>query len=132
MKSKIFNSRALSADLGLLILRIFAGGAMATHGWAKFQKVLGGNLEFGDPIGIGAEASLYLAIFAELVCAILVIIGLATRFAVVPLVITMIVAMFLVHAADPFNIKELAFLYLGIFVSLFFTGPGKLSVDDKL
>lgn len=105
---------------------------MLTHGWAKLQNVMAGNLQFGDPIGIGTEASLYLAIFAEFLCALLLILGFLTRIATVPLMITMLVALLIVHAPDPFNVKELAFLYFGMFIVLFITGPGKYSIDSKL
>lgn len=129
MKSALLKSNAYSIDLGLLLLRIAAGGAMLTHGVPKLMKALGGDTQFGDPIGIGPEITLYLAIFAEVVCAALIIVGLLTRLALIPLVITMLVAFFLVHAADPFGIKEMAFIYLSIFITLFFTGPGKYSID---
>lgn len=105
---------------------------MLTHGWPKLQKLVNGNFQFGDPLGIGPEASLILAVFAEVVCSVLVIIGLATRLAVIPLIVTMAVAFFIVHAADDFRTKELALIYLSIFLCLFFSGPGKLSLDKAL
>ena len=66
---------------------------------------------------------------AEVVAAILLILGLGTRFVLIPLIITMLVAFFIVHADDPFSKKELALLYLIPFISLFLTGPGKYSLD---
>lgn len=126
---KLTTSRPISYDLGLLILRVVMGAAMITHGWPKFQKVLAGNFQFGDPVGIGPEASLILAVFAELICSILLIIGAATRFATIPLIVTMAVAFFVVHGADDFGTKEKALLYLAGFVALFLTGPGKYGVD---
>lgn len=133
MNAKHFLSiRPFSADLGLLILRLFAGGAMLTHGFPKFLKVLEGNFQFGDPIGIGPEASLILAAFAEFVCSILLIFGITTRIALVPLIITMLVAFFVVLGADDFSSKELPFFYLGIYASLFLSGPGKYSLDKVL
>jgi putative oxidoreductase len=68
-------------------------------------------------------------IFAELICAVLVALGLFTRMATVPLIITMAVAFFVAHGADPFAKKELAFLYMTGFLGLFFTGPGDFSVQ---
>lgn len=132
MKKGLFFGQALSTQFGLLILRVIAGGAMLTHGWPKLQKLVNGNFQFGDPLGIGPEASLILAVLAEVVCSILLIIGLATRLAVIPLIVTMAVAFFIVHAADDFRTKELALVYLGIFLCIFFTGPGKLSLDKAL
>ena len=132
MKSSLFRSNPLSLDLGLLILRLVAGGAMLTHGWAKLQKVLAGSTEFADPIGVGPELTLYLAILAELICAILLIVGLATRAALIPLIATMLVAFFIVHSADPFGVKESSFLFAGVFICLFLTGPGKYSADRAM
>lgn len=129
MKSTFLSSRALSLDLGLLILRLIAGGAMLTHGFPKLQMVVNGNHQFGDPIGLGPVLSLYLVTFAEFVCAILIILGLQTRLATIPLIINMAVAFFIVHAADDFGTKEMALIYLGMFLAIFFTGPGKYSVD---
>lgn len=132
MKKAFLSTRPFSIDLGLLILRLFAGGAMMTHGYPKFQKILNGNFQFGDPLGIGPEVSLILTVFAELFCSVLLVLGLTTRLALIPLIITMAVAFFIVHGADDFSTKELGFLYLGIYVSLFFTGPGKFSADRAI
>jgi len=132
MKSSLLKSTAYSIDLGLLLLRLASGGAMLSHGWPKLQKALSGATEFADPIGIGPELSLYLAIFAEFVCALLIIIGFAHRLALIPLIITMLVAFFVVHTSDPFGTKELPFLFLSIFGTLFFTGPGKYAADRLL
>lgn len=109
-----------------------AGGGILTHGYPKLQKVLNGNFQFGDPLGIGPEASLILAVFAEAICGALVIIGITTRLALIPLIITMGVAFFIVHGSDPFKTKEMAFLYLAIFLAIFFTGPGRFSADRAL
>ena len=131
-KSTFLSANAISADLGLLVLRLFSGIALLTHGYPKFQKVLEGNMQFGDPLGLGTATSLYLSAFAEFICAILIILGFLTRFATIPLIINMAVACFIVHAADDFGTKELSLLYLGMFLALFFTGPGKYSVDRAI
>lgn len=121
------------ADLGLLLLRFAAGGVMAfSHGWPKMERILAGNWQFADPIGIGEEASLVLAVFAELVCGVLVALGLFTRLALIPSIFTMAVAVFLVHANDPFADKEHALLFLIPYLTLLFTGPGKWSADSAI
>jgi len=130
MKKYLFNIRPYGSDLALALLRVASGGMMAySHGWPKAQKVLGGDFGFGDPIGIGEFPSLLLAIFAELVCGILVSLGLFTRFALVPLIITMAVAVFIVHADDPFSKKEFGLLYLVPYLVLMLKGPGQWSLD---
>lgn len=119
-------------NLGLLIFRVGISAMMMTHGWGKFQKVLNGDFTFGDPLGIGVEASLILAAFAEFICSILIILGLTTRYAAVPLMITMIVAWRIAHGDDPFGTQEKSVFYLLSYLMIFITGPGKYSLDQKL
>ena len=122
---------SLLKDIGLALLRILPSVMLLTHGIPKFQKLIGGNFEFGDPIGIGAAPSLFLAVIGEFVCPILLIIGFKTRWAAIPAAITMAVAGFIVHAADPFGTKEKAFLFLSFFIVIALLGPGKFSIDKK-
>ena len=91
-----------------------------------------GEIQFADPIGMGVELSLVLAVFAEFFCAILLILGFTSRLAAIPLMITMFVAGFIVHGADPFQVKEFALLYGIVFTALLITGPGKFSLDHIL
>ena len=106
---------------------------MLTHGTSKLGKLTGdGPLTFGDPLHIGPAASLVLTVFAEFVCSLLIIIGLATRLAVIPLMVTMLVAAFVVHLADGFAKQELAVLYLLIYFTLFVMGSGRYSIDRMI
>lgn len=117
-------------NLALLLLRVAAGAFMLTHGMGKFSNLVGDEpISFADPIGIGKPASLVLAVFAEVLCSILLIFGIATRFAAIPLLITMLVAVFIIHANDEFGRKELALLYAIIYLSIAIAGAGKISVD---
>lgn len=129
MKSRFLSSDSISLDFGLLILRVIAGAALFTHGLQKIQNIMAGNFQFGDPLGLGVETSLYLSAFAEGICSILIVLGLFTRLATIPLVINFATAFFVAHSADEFNVKELALIYLSIFLTLFFTGPGRFSID---
>jgi putative oxidoreductase len=128
----------LMTSLGLLILRVGVGGFLMTHGWGKVQMILAGQFDkFGDPIGLGGGVSLVLTALAEFVCALLVLVGFATRLAAVPVVFAMAVAAFKVHAGDPWTMgagasKEPAFLYLTPFLALIFTGAGWFSVDGLI
>jgi putative oxidoreductase len=127
----------LIGSFGLLILRLGVGGFMACHGWGKLQMMLAGDFDkFGDPIGLGSGLSLVFMVLAEFFCALLVMIGLATRLAAVPIVFGMGVAAFVVHGNDPWTMqqagpsKEPALLFLIPFLALVFTGAGQLSVDN--
>lgn len=126
----------LLASTGLLILRVGFGAYMIAHGWGKLQRLTRGEFEgFPDPLGIGSTASLIGAVGAEVFCALLVVIGFATRAAAAPVVFTMAVAAFIVHANDPWVMggpdgsKEPALLFLFAFLALILTGPGRLSID---
>lgn len=122
------------ASAGLLVLRITAGAFMYfNHGAGKLTRLFGeGPVKFSDPIGIGPEASLALATFAEVLCSVLIIIGLMTRLSAIPLIITMMVAAFIAHAADPFGSRELPLIYGAIFIAIAATGAGKYSIDNLI
>ncbi len=129
----LFSSGTSITNLNLssLILRLIGGGFMLyQHGAGKFSKFFADEkIEFADPFGIGSTATLALVIFAEAVCAILVILGLMTRYALIPLIFTMIYAAFVVHSKDEFGNKELALMYLAVYFSLLLIGPGRYSLD---
>ncbi len=120
-------------DIWLLFLRLCVAGFMLTHGFPKLMKLFSGNeIQFPDIIGIGAIGSLALAVFSEFFCSLLLVVGLASRFAAFALICTMMVAAFIAHGSDPFAKKELALLYLLIYVTILVAGSGKYSVDHYL
>ncbi|GAE84287.1 DoxX family protein [Bacteroides reticulotermitis] len=118
------------ASAFLLALRVIFGVLLMNHGiqkWSNFQEL---STMFPDPLGIGSSISLGLAIFGELVCSMGFIIGLLYRLAMIPMIFTMVIAFFVIHANDAFAVKELAFVYLAVFVLMYIAGPGKFSVDN--
>ena len=124
-----------SPDIALLVLRVWLGLAMCwLHGWGKLSNLIGGTSKFPDVIGIGQIPSLILVIFAEVVCALLLVAGVYTRFCALILAITMSVAFFIAHGAKfsgPGN-GELALIYLAGFVTLVVAGGGRFGFDRKL
>lgn len=126
-------SNVYIVDLVLLLVRIFVGFAMLSHGYPKLQQLLSGEeIQFYDFMGIGEKASLFCAVFAEFVCSIFLILGLFSRIALFFLAFTMVVAGFIIHSSDPFKKMEMSLLYLSIFLLLFAFGPGKYSVDAMI
>ncbi|WP_231896404.1 DoxX family protein [Gramella sp. MAR_2010_147] len=119
-----------NVDLGILIFRIAIATLMLTHGYPKLIDFFGSDeLKFADPIGLGEEISYTLVVFAEFVCSVFIVLGFLTRFAAIPLIITMAVAAFIVHVPDGFMKQELPILYMFGFILLAFTGGGKYSLD---
>ena len=101
----LFPSKPDGTAMSLLILalRILFGILLMSHGvqkWANYDVMSG---SFPDPLGIGSQLSLVLAIFGEMVCSMAFIFG--------------------------FAVKELAFIYLVVFILLYIAGPGKFSLD---
>ncbi len=121
-----------SIDVAVLILRIGSSFFMIAHGFSKFIKLYYGNFDFPDPLGIGSGLSLIGAVFAEVICSLFVAAGFLTRPALLFQIFTMGVAAFVVHVADPLDVKEHSLLFLIIYLAIFITGPGRLSVDKRL
>lgn len=116
----------------LIFLRIGVAVLMWTHGIPKLMRLLEGDTGFGDPIGLGPTLSFVLVVFSEAICSLLILLGLATRLAVIPLIISCSVAAFVAHADDPFGKKEMLLLYLLIYITLLILGSGKYSIDATI
>jgi putative oxidoreductase len=127
-----FSFLPASADCGLLLLRLWFGITLFwRHGLDKVTHYSQYAQHFPDPISIGSHPSLMLAMFAETVCAALLILGLGTRFAALVIIIDLGVAFIRVHHFafhGPMS-GELPFLFLGFAATLFLAGPGRHSVD---
>ncbi len=118
---------------GLFLIRVVVSCFMLTHGAKKYMMLFSGDpIQFADPIGIGQTNSLILAFVAEFICSVFILIGFATRLVVLPLIVTMFVIIFIVHAPDGFEKQELPGLYLAIYVLLLITGSGKYSIDHLI
>lgn len=130
--------KAILHDIGLLVLRLgFAGFMVVGHGWAKLSSFGALSDKFPDPLGIGSFNSLMGAVSSEFFAGLLVMVGLATRVAVLPMIFSMAVAVLFVHTHDPVFLpanpaKEPALVYLLAFVALLLTGPGRFSLDEVL
>ncbi|MEC5142825.1 DoxX family protein [Chitinophaga sp. 212800010-3] len=121
-----------AVSFSMLVLRVVFGGMILLHGWPKLINFTAKMNSFPDPLGVGHKISLGMTVFAEVFCAVLLIIGLLTRLAAIPLSICMGVIIFIIQSHKPINEKELPLLYLAAFITLLFTGPGKFSLDGAL
>lgn len=129
---KLFSSKYTdsSVSVALFILRVTMGSLMMVqHGYKKLMNFGAKSANFSDPFHIGGPTSMGLSIFAEFFCAALIILGLLTRLACIPLIINMTVALVYAHNGRIFGEGEDAALFLAGFLAILFIGPGKASVD---
>lgn len=113
----------------LLAFRLLFGILLLTHGIAKWSSFSTLSGAFPDPLGVGHSLSLGLAIFGELICSVGFIFGAFYRLALLPMIFTMCMAFFVIHNGDPFSSRELAFVYLVVFVLMYLEGPGAYALD---
>lgn len=120
-------------DAAFLILRIGLGFAMLFgHGWGKLMKLMNGGEMKMEFLGIfSPKMTLVLVVFSEVLCSILLILGLFTRWAAFFLFFTMAVVVFYVHFGDPFMKVEKGFMYLVGYMAIFLAGAGNFSLDAK-
>lgn len=126
-----------NSDIGKFLLRLMIGSLMLFHGIAKVQHgiafIIGKITQAGLP-----EFLAYGVYVGEIIAPILLIIGLKTRLAAFIIAITMLFAIYLVHANDLLTITatgawaiELQMLYLGSAIAIMFMGAGKISWDKE-
>jgi putative oxidoreductase len=122
-----------SFNLAALFLRLTFGLLICVdHGFSKMMHFSGQQYIFFDPFHIGHRWSLVLVIFAEIFCALLLVLGLFTRVAALVLVISMSVAALLFHKGQSIEQHEQALLYLTAFFAILLVGPGRISVDGMM
>jgi putative oxidoreductase len=137
MLKKLFapGNDSLAANLGLLVLRVWLGATLLlNHGLAKLAGFSSMSSGFPDPFGIGHVASFTLVVFAEVVAAGLLALGLVTRFAALVTGFNMAVAFIYGHklSLSGNHSGELAFIYLAGFVTLLLAGGGSISLDQSV
>ena len=121
-----------NTSIGLLILRICAGLSLfVKHGLEKLTGYSVMVQHFPDPIHIGAHASLAFALLSDGICSMLVVLGVVTRPAAAVIKVNLLTVFFLVHHAAFFSNGhvELVWVYIAVFASLIWTGPGYFSFD---
>lgn len=127
----------LNVNLASLLLRLGFGLYMLlAHGWPKLMKLIGGGeIKFSTLFGLPAKVNLGIAVFVEVICAAMIVIGFRTRLFVIPSVIFMLVVVFFAKAGAPWTgpgSRELAMMYLIPFIAIFVLGSGKISADELL
>ena len=134
--SKLLSTKysAGAFSTAMLVLRLGLGILMMYHGYQKLTHFTEMQTKFMNFMGIGVTTSLVLVIFAEFFCSLFLILGLFTRLAAIPLIITTCVIIFKVNHGDVLGSvgAELVTLYLTGYLVLLLVGPGRLSVDSMI
>jgi putative oxidoreductase len=127
---KILFGTTPDANIGILLLRVFIGAALMTHGMPKMFGGLSGFTEGVAGMGIPApQVMAFLAAFAESFGALFLLLGFLTRQAAFMIACTMAVAIFGAHGGQPFADQEMAWLYFMPAVLFLLKGAGKWSLD---
>ena len=123
--------------LSMLLIRLF----IAWEFWEAGKNKLDGRNWFDSVVDnfpfpfnvIPTDVSWFIATWAEILGAIAIAVGLATRFWAFSLIILDIVAWYTVHAGNGYNVCsngfKLPLIYLLLLLVLLFSGAGKLSID---
>ncbi|SEM16645.1 putative oxidoreductase [Pseudomonas sp. NFIX51] len=119
-------------DLGLLFLRVSAGLFLLwVHGLPKLLDYSAELQRIEDPFRLGANLTLMLAIFAEVLCPLLIVAGVVVRLACLPILAVLLVALLVVHPQWSLAEGQFAWLLLILFSSILIAGPGRLALNDR-
>lgn len=130
LNSATYSANTINASL--FVLRVGFGITMLPNGYNKMTGFAEKKVDFVNFLGLGSPTSLSLAIFAELGCSVLLIVGLFTRLATIPLIITALVIVFVAWEGDVFGKGAAGFSYLIAYITILLAGPGAYSLDALL
>jgi len=120
-------------DIGLLFLRVSGGLFLLwVHGLPKLLDFTAQLQLIEDPFHLGAHLTLILAIFAEVLCPLLIVAGLLARLACVPILFVLLVALLVVHPQWSVAEGQFGWLLLILFATVLIAGPGRLVIPVRL
>jgi len=119
--------------LALLLARLSVGLLFLSTGWGKVHSIPKVTAFF-EQLHIPAPGLNAVVVgYSELICGSLLVIGLLTRLATIPLIVSMVVAILTAKLADIHGVFDLVgtdeFTYLCMLVVIAAVGPGGASVD---
>lgn len=120
---------AANPALALLLMRVGAGLLLLViHGLPKLWHWQTELTVIEDPFGLGAVLTLSFAVFAEVICALLLILGIWARLACVPILAVLLVSVTLVHPEWSLAEGQFAWLMIVLFGGLSISGAGPYRV----
>lgn len=132
MRNRILNYSSLNTDIASLLLRLIVGGMFMYYGWMKIDAYEQYAGMFPDYLGLGPKSTYLLVTIFEFLGGILLVLGLFTRLAIIPIFIIMVVAFFVAHKKDAFTLKQIVFIYMLLSLVVLTLGSGKYSLDRFL
>jgi putative oxidoreductase len=134
----LYSAGLTFTNMARLFMRLFTGVMFMQFGIRQISHFSDLAPTFHSVMGLGGETSLLLMILIEIICSTLIILGLFTRFALIPTIISMVIAEFvliqdlMMQQTVSFYAWQAIFLpimFLGIFLFMMLAGPGKISLD---
>ena len=118
---------------GLLFMRVSVSLLLLhVHGLPKLMHWSVEVQRIEDPFGLGGTLTLGLAVFAEVICPLLLILGVWARLACLPILAVLAVAVLFVHPEWSLEQGQFAWLLMILFAGLAITGPGPLVIGKAL
>ena len=120
-------------NIGLLFLRVSGGLFLLwVHGLPKLLNFNAQLQLIEAPFHLGAHLTLCLAIFAEVLCPLLIVGGVLARLACLPILFVLLVALLVVHPQWSVAEGQFGWLLLILFATVFIAGPGRLALNVRL
>lgn len=121
------NNRALLVFRILLALELFR-----VHGLKKFRLENGQREVVPNPLHLPVKLNAMMATLSDTVAPFLVMLGVATRLVVLPVIGVTAVGYFVVHRYDKPEIRDVPYMYTLCFLFLLCTGAGTISADHYI
>jgi putative oxidoreductase len=131
MPRRLFTHEPISPETGISLIRILSGLLMTYHGTEIFHaEDMARNTQFlADTHFPMPQLLAWLGKGSEFIGGILLVLGLFTRLAIIPIVATMLVITFFLGQGKFWMDDQHPFLFAVLLTLLFFTGPGSFSLD---
>ena len=127
------------SNLSRLFIRLFVGIMLMQFGIRHLVNFTTLRETFPAVLGMGHETSLICMIVIELLCSLFIMVGFLTRISIIPPIVAMLIAEYhilhdmlpdtSIYAIDSIQPGYLPLMFIGIFLFLMLSGPGKISVD---
>jgi putative oxidoreductase len=120
-------------NIAFLIFRIlFAFELFRVHGMKKFRTENGSREHIPNPLHLPEKLNGWVAVFSDTVVPFLIILGVATRIAVIPAIGVTSIGYFVVHRNDKPEVRDVPYIYTISLLLLLFLGAGRYSADTLI